>query len=80
MPLPSLEFHAMILFRTPSNLISANTALLALLAARDGLYSTVYKKWAMSQIDYMLGDNKYNISYEVGFGDNYPLHIQHKGR
>ena len=37
-----------------------------------------YLDFAKSQIDYILGDNPMGISYEVGFGDNYPMFPHHR--
>lgn len=34
---------------------------------------------AKKQVDYILGDNPAKISYMVGFGDKYPLHVHHRG-
>ncbi|ONK64537.1 uncharacterized protein A4U43_C07F27130 [Asparagus officinalis] len=34
---------------------------------------------ARRQVDYILGQNPAKISYMVGFGDRYPLHIHHRG-
>jgi Glycosyl hydrolase family 9/Calx-beta domain/Cellulose binding domain len=59
---------------------SANTAFLA------GVYSDTvndsgdrYSKFAESQIDYMLGKNPKNLSYLVGFGDNFAKNPHHRG-
>ena len=38
-----------------------------------------YSNFATSQLNYLLGDNPNNYSYVVGFGDNYPLRIHHRG-
>ncbi|XP_045161141.2 endoglucanase E-4-like [Mercenaria mercenaria] len=62
-----------------TNRYAANTAFIALMAAEEGIYSDTYKRWAISQINYLLGDNKLKISYEIGFGDVYPLHPHHRG-
>lgn len=37
-----------------------------------------YLDFAKSQIDYILGDNPNNMSYMVGFGDNYPKYPHHR--
>lgn len=37
-----------------------------------------YLDFAKSQIDYILGDNPQNMSYMVGFGDNYPKFPHHR--
>ncbi|CAK9170351.1 unnamed protein product [Ilex paraguariensis] len=34
---------------------------------------------AKKQVDYILGDNPAKISYMVGFGQRYPLHVHHRG-
>lgn len=61
-------------------IVSANFAFIALAAAEAGINPTEYKTWALGQMNYILGDNNYNMSYEVGFGDNYPTHYHHRGR
>lgn len=33
----------------------------------------------MGQADYILGKNPKNLSYVVGCGDNYPVHVHHRG-
>ncbi|CAI9096960.1 OLC1v1033234C3 [Oldenlandia corymbosa var. corymbosa] len=35
--------------------------------------------FAKSQADYILGKNPRSLSYVVGFGQNYPTHIHHRG-
>lgn len=62
------------------DIFSANVALLSLIAAADGINPEENMKWALSQINYILGDNNYHISYEVGFGSSYPTHYHHRGR
>ncbi|NJN59282.1 MAG: hypothetical protein HC879_18175 [Leptolyngbyaceae cyanobacterium SL_5_9] len=59
---------------------SANTAFLA------GIYSDRvedegdrYSNFAESQVDYILGVNPNDISYLVGFGENYPQNPHHRG-
>lgn len=37
-----------------------------------------YKDFYETQINYALGDNPDNFSYEVGFGDSYPLNPHHR--
>lgn len=37
-----------------------------------------YRKFAESQINYALGDNPRKGSYEVGFGENAPVHPHHR--
>ncbi|CAH9141338.1 unnamed protein product [Cuscuta epithymum] len=36
-------------------------------------------EFVRQQVDYVLGDNPKGMSYMVGFGDNYPLKIHHRG-
>ncbi|GFY94642.1 glycosyl hydrolase 9A1 [Actinidia rufa] len=43
-------------------------------------YSTdVLRKFAETQIDYILGKNPRGMSYVVGFGNHYPKHVHHRG-
>ncbi|KAM0014538.1 putative cellulase [Helianthus debilis subsp. tardiflorus] len=43
-------------------------------------YSTdVLRKFAETQIDYILGKNPRKMSYLVGFGNHYPKHVHHRG-
>lgn len=83
--------------RTPKGLVyfdkwapnrySANTAFLALVAAKHGLETKTYIDFAQSQIDYILkagGDvnpetNQPFYSYQIGFGDKYPRAPHHRG-
>ncbi|XP_071116317.1 endoglucanase 4-like [Haliotis cracherodii] len=58
---------------------AANVAMFALIAADDGINAAEYREWALSQIHYILGDNKYGMSYVIGYGDNYPLKPHHAG-
>jgi hypothetical protein len=37
------------------------------------------RKFAMSQADYVLGDNPSKMSYLVGYGDKYPQFVHHRG-
>ncbi|XP_074319157.1 endoglucanase 12-like [Silene latifolia] len=37
------------------------------------------RKFATSQIDYILGKNPLKMSYVVGYGDKYPKHVHHRG-
>lgn len=37
------------------------------------------RKFAQSQADYVLGDNPIKMSYLVGYGDNYPQYVHHRG-
>ncbi len=38
-----------------------------------------YTNFANNQIDYILGDNPANLSYMIGFGENYPERPHHRG-
>jgi len=40
--------------------------------------NAAYRDFAKSQIDYILGKNPMNMSYEVGFGSKYPLFPHHR--
>ncbi|XP_008791029.2 endoglucanase 12-like [Phoenix dactylifera] len=40
--------------------------------------STLYG-FAASQVDYILGNNPKKISYMVGYGENYPTQVHHRG-
>lgn len=53
-------------------------ALVALMAADEGLYATEYRNWAMKQIHYALGDT--GFSYVVGFGKSFPRSPHHRSR
>ncbi|KAE9585064.1 putative cellulase [Lupinus albus] len=35
--------------------------------------------WMILQINYILGNNPQNMSYIVGFGNQYPKHVHHRG-
>ncbi|KAF6033014.1 hypothetical protein EB796_008716 [Bugula neritina] len=59
-----------------SNRYAANAAMLALLAAKNGINTKQYYDFAASQINFMLGDA--GRSYVVGFGHNYPQRAHHK--
>ncbi|KAL3523239.1 hypothetical protein ACH5RR_016073 [Cinchona calisaya] len=39
----------------------------------------VIRRFATSQIDYILGANPLNMSYVVGFGKKFPKHVHHRG-
>nr|KAG5708998.1 hypothetical protein BaRGS_004637 [Batillaria attramentaria] len=43
-----------------------NAALIALMAAEQGIEPQANREWALSQLNYALGDNKYGRSYVVG--------------
>ncbi|CAL1533202.1 unnamed protein product [Lymnaea stagnalis] len=55
---------------------SANIAFAALVAADAGINPPEYRRWAMCQIHYGLGDT--GFSYVIGFGDRYPLRPHHR--
>lgn len=38
-----------------------------------------YSEFAKGQIDYLLGDNPNNFSYQIGFGDNFARNPHHRG-
>nr|KAG5686635.1 hypothetical protein BaRGS_011079 [Batillaria attramentaria] len=54
-----------------------NAALISLMAAEQGIEPEANRKWALSQVNYALGDNKYKMSYVVGVGDNFPRRPHH---
>ncbi|GFR83741.1 endoglucanase [Elysia marginata] len=54
---------------------TANMALVALVAAEAGVNSDLYRRWALGQIHYMLGDS--GRSYVVGFGKDPPTRPHH---
>uniref|UniRef100_A0A803PFN3 Endoglucanase n=1 Tax=Cannabis sativa TaxID=3483 RepID=A0A803PFN3_CANSA len=37
------------------------------------------RKFAMSQVDYVLGQNPMEMSYVVGYGSNFPQYVHHRG-
>ncbi|KAI3736656.1 hypothetical protein L2E82_26599 [Cichorium intybus] len=37
------------------------------------------RDFSLSQVNYILGDNPVGMSYVVGFGNNYPKHVHHRG-
>ncbi len=49
------------------------------IALAKGDKDSDYAKGAKFQMDYILGDNTYNYSFLLGFGDNWPTHIHHRG-
>uniref|UniRef100_A0A2C9JEE8 Endoglucanase n=1 Tax=Biomphalaria glabrata TaxID=6526 RepID=A0A2C9JEE8_BIOGL len=68
----------------PENAASyaGNSAFIALVAADSGINAASYRKWAVEQINYLLGDNPHSggcYSYEVGYGSKYPLQPHHAG-
>ncbi|XP_042487269.1 endoglucanase 24-like [Macadamia integrifolia] len=42
-------------------------------------YQEDLRKFAMSQADYVLGNNPMRMSYLVGYGSNYPQYVHHRG-
>lgn len=65
------------------NRYAANIAYLALYYA-DALGSSNplhdrYQNFGVSQIDYILGENPANRSYQIGYGNNYPINVHHRG-
>ncbi|XP_052095523.1 endoglucanase A-like [Mytilus californianus] len=62
-----------------ANRYAANAAFVAVTAAADGIGGDSYKKFAMSQMNYILGDNNKHMSYEIGFGSNFPKKPHHRG-
>ncbi|KAK3105202.1 hypothetical protein FSP39_019643 [Pinctada imbricata] len=57
---------------------AGNAAYIALAAAADGIGGDDYKTFAVSQINYALGDNRQHMSFEIGFGNNFPRKPHHK--
>ncbi|KAJ8538281.1 hypothetical protein K7X08_014821 [Anisodus acutangulus] len=45
----------------------------------DSYAASDLRKFAISQTDYVLGDNPSKMSYLVGYGDNYPQYVHHRG-
>ncbi|CAL1530777.1 unnamed protein product [Lymnaea stagnalis] len=61
--------------------LAANSAFLGLVAADAGIETDKYRKWAVEQINYILGDNSHDggcYSYEIGYGTKYPLQPHHR--
>lgn len=50
------------------------------MAVDEGFGGDAYKIWALKQINYMLGDNKQKMSYQIGYGKNYPQKLYHRAR
>ena len=44
----------------------------------ESLDKTKYENFIYRQVDYILGDNSANLSFVVGFGDNYVQHPHHR--
>lgn len=49
-----------------------------MLAAADGIGGDKFKKLALRNIDYMLGENRQHFSYVIGFGSNFPKKPHHR--
>ncbi|CAG2231369.1 E3.2.1.4 [Mytilus edulis] len=62
-----------------SNRYASNAAFIAVIAVADGIGGEKFLNYAMSQINYILGDNNLHLSYEIGFGNNYPKRPHHRG-
>ncbi|GFS19131.1 endoglucanase [Elysia marginata] len=61
---------------------AGNAAFAALVAADVGIDSQANRKWAVEQINYILGDNRVNgkcLSFVVGYGSDYPQQPHHRG-
>jgi hypothetical protein len=58
----------------------ANQAFFALVAAADGINTSTYNKWAVEQLNYLLGDNEQPgcFSFQIGYGSKYPQHPHHR--
>ncbi|XP_005099312.1 endoglucanase E-4 [Aplysia californica] len=64
-----------------ANRYAGNSAFLALIAAEAGIGTLRYRKWAVEQINFILGDNKHDggcFSYQIGYGSKYPLRPHHR--
>ena len=59
---------------------AVNAAMISLMAAESGLDVADNRDWALSQVNYALGDNKNGRSYVVGFGVNPPVQPHHAAR
>jgi hypothetical protein len=54
---------------------------LALAAAEAGIEPMRYRKWAVEQINFLLGDNHHDggcFSYAIGVGTKYPKSPHHR--
>jgi len=68
--------------RWGANRYAGNSAFLALVAAEAGIETATYRKWAVEQINYLLGDNNHDggcYSYQIGYGSKYPRQPHHRG-
>ncbi|GFR70539.1 endoglucanase [Elysia marginata] len=64
-----------------SNRYAGNSAFMALLAAEMGIQTDKYRKWAVEQINYILGDNRHDggcYSFEIGYGSKFPRNPHHR--
>ncbi|XP_025081069.1 uncharacterized protein LOC112556357 [Pomacea canaliculata] len=65
-----------------ANRYAGNTAFLALAAAEAGLTPLKLRKWAIEQINFILGDNHQDggcFSFQIGYGSKYPRSPHHRG-
>ncbi|XP_063408742.1 endoglucanase E-4-like [Mytilus trossulus] len=62
-----------------SNRYAANAAFIAVIAVADGIGGDKFLNYALSQINYILGDNNKHFSYVIGFGNYYPKRPHHRG-
>uniref|UniRef100_A0A2C9KE36 Endoglucanase n=1 Tax=Biomphalaria glabrata TaxID=6526 RepID=A0A2C9KE36_BIOGL len=65
-----------------ANRYAGNSAFLALLAAEAGINTADYRKWAVEQINYILGDNNHDggcYSFQIGYGSKFPRQPHHRG-
>jgi len=61
---------------------NANASFVALAYSElidDATKKEKYIDYAKGQMDYLLGDNPTNFSFVVGYGDNYPKKVHHRG-
>lgn len=59
--------------------VTSSAAYLAQLYNDTVQQDSRYESFANNQVDYILGDNPANLSYMVGFGENYPERVHHRG-
>jgi len=59
--------------------VTSSAAYLAQLYNDTVTEDSRYSDFANNQVDYILGDNPANLSYMVGFGENYPERPHHRG-